>query len=232
MNCVVIRGTDYKGATNKIADIFVENFTGEVVEHSLPSQGPKYCTRCKNCFNIGEAYCPHNEEVDKIWSAIKNSDIVVFIYPTYVLRAPGHVKSLLDHFAVHFMAHRPEPSMKNKRGVVITQSLSPVNGPARKDVVNSMNWWGISKVSSVSVGLLEGIVWKELTESRRKKIEYKIKNLAQKISKAPLPKRRSLKVYTYFKMCQLLQKSLYKKLGAEEKPSLDLQHWIDLGWIK
>jgi multimeric flavodoxin WrbA len=38
-------------------------------------------------------------------------DLIVFAYPVYALRAPGQVKALLDHFAVHWMVHRPKSEM-------------------------------------------------------------------------------------------------------------------------
>lgn len=40
-----------------------------------------------------------------VWNAVLAADLLVFAYPVYALRVPGQMKSLLDHFACHWMVH-------------------------------------------------------------------------------------------------------------------------------
>lgn len=63
----------------------------------------QFCMGCKNCFMNGEEKCPHTELVKPIWNAVLNADLLVFAYPVYALRASASIKSLLDHFCVHWM---------------------------------------------------------------------------------------------------------------------------------
>ncbi|WP_207204781.1 NAD(P)H-dependent oxidoreductase [Miniphocaeibacter massiliensis] len=37
--------------------------------------------------------------VQPIWNKMLESDLIIFAYPVYVLRAPAQVKSLLDNLA-------------------------------------------------------------------------------------------------------------------------------------
>ena len=119
MNIVVINGTDVKGCTYQIKEFFLEplrkgNF---ITEFYLPKDFPHFCCGCKTCFLISEELCPHAERSMPIWNAILAADLLVFAYPVYVLRTPGQMKALLDHFGCHWMVHRPDRQMFNKRAV-------------------------------------------------------------------------------------------------------------------
>lgn len=229
MKVTVITGTDIKGCTYHIKETFIRNIPGEpeITEFTLPKDSPAFCTGCKRCFMIGEEACPHSARTLPIWRAMLEADLIVFAYPVYVMRAPGHVKTLLDHLGCHWFAHRPDPAMFTKRAVVLTQSIGAPNGAAQKDVVESLNWLGVSDVTTVGFGLMEGVVWNELSEKRRNEIQTKLIRTARAID----PERQgrmSLKVRLMFQMCKMMQQSLLKK-GVT---SVDVNYWKEQGWIK
>lgn len=173
--------------------------------------------------------CPHYNKVEPIWRAMLEADLIVFAYPVYVLRCPGHVKSLLDHLGVYWFAHRPNPVMFNKKAAIITQSAGAPNGAAQKDIKTSLEWMGVSKVERIgfSVG---GSDWDEISEDKKKRIDARIRTFAGKYQ-GELHQKKSLKSKLYFEMCRKLQRDVLKKLD-EEKPSADLQYWIDNGWVR
>lgn len=232
MHAVVITGTDVRGCTYHIKEIFLEALKADrVTEFTLPSQAPPYCLGCKRCFTDSESKCPHAHRVQPIWDAMLHADLLVFAYPVYVMRAPGHVKALLDHLGVHWFAHRPDPRMFHKRAVILTQSIGAPNGAAQKDVKTALTWMGVPSVDTLGFGLMEGVVWEALSEERRHKIAKKLRGLALKISVKDDKPRWNLKNHLFFKMCRSMQGSLRKKLKPGERPSADLQHWIDHGWV-
>ncbi|NLM07302.1 MAG: flavodoxin family protein [Tissierellia bacterium] len=223
MKITCITGTDIKGCTYQIKEFFLKEFSkADIKEFYLPSQGPDYCTGCKNCFTKGESFCPHVNKVTPIWEAMLVSDLIVFAYPVYVLRAPGQVKSLLDHLGCHWFAHRPDPRMFSKRGAIITQSIGAPNSAAQKDVKTSLNWLGVSSVKCLGIGLMDGVVWEDLSKNRREKIKNKLINFAASFKNLK-PASMSPKVKLIFKMCQSMQRSIEKK-GID---SLDLRYWRD-----
>lgn len=118
--------------------------------------------------------------------------------------------------------------MFSKRAVILTQSIGAPNGPAQKDVMTSLSWLGVSDIRKLGFGLMEGIIWNELSERRRKLIEKKTKHLAAKYI-AFNPAHKSLKIKGLFAFSRILHK---KTAAMEETPSADNQHWIDNGWIK
>lgn len=231
LNCVVITGTDIKGCTYQLKELFLDELKPEqLIEFTLPKDAPGYCIGCKQCFLVSEKNCPHFHHVDPIWQAMRQADLIVFAYPVYVLRAPGHVKSLLDHLGVHWFAHRPDPAMFDKTAAIITQSIGAPNRAAQKDVRTSLEWLGVPDIKSIGFGLMEGIIWDEISMEIREKFEKKIRTFARQFQNVT-PKRKSLKTGAYFFLGQKLQESTFKKLKLGERPSPDLQHWIDHGWV-
>lgn len=231
MNCVVINGTEVKGCTYHLKEIFLRELNpSQLTEFYFPKDAPDYCIGCKRCFNESETLCPHVEKVQPIWQAMVEADLIVFAYPVYVMRAPGHVKSFLDHLGAHFFAHRPKPVMFDKTAVILTQSIGAPNGPAQKDVVTSMEWIGVAKIERIGFAMMEGATWNEISEKRRKKFEQKLKAFARPLQQIT-PQKKSLRTKMYFQIGKIMQKSIQKKLSAGEEPSKDLQYWIDQGWI-
>ncbi len=232
IKCVVINGTEVKGVTYNIKQLFLNELKpDELVEFYLPKDAPDYCIGCKNCFFISEHKCPHANNVQAIWNAMKQADLIVFAYPVYALRAPGQIKSLIDNLAYNFSLHRPEPSMFNKSAVIITQSIGAPNGAAQKDVKTSLTWWGIPYVKTIGFGLMEGIVWDELSTKRKQKIEQKIKTFAKNL-KPIVPRKKSFKTKLFFFLGKSLQQFTLKNLKPNQQPSNDTQYWLDKGWIK
>ena len=231
MKCLVINGTQQKGCTYHLKEIFLDELKPDnLIELYFPKDAPAYCIGCKRCFMESETLCPHYDKVNPIWQAMLEADLIVFAYPVYVLRAPGHVKSFLDHLGVHWFAHRPEPKMFNKTGVIITQSIGAPNGTAQKDVKTSLNWLGVPRVEKIGFGMMEGVIWDEISEKRRQGFENKMRAFARKFHNLT-PSKQTFTTKFYFNMCKMLQKQLSKKTPAGAKLSVDLQHWVDNGWV-
>lgn len=232
MRCVVINGTDIRGCTYHLKEMFLDELgASEVTEFYLPKDAPAYCTGCKRCFLEDERLCPHYEKVRLIWQAMVEADLIVFAYPVYVLRTPGQVKALLDHFGVHWFAHRPEPALFDKTAVILTQSVGAPNRAAQNDVKTSMEWLGVSKVKRIGFGMMEGVLWDEISAERKKKMETKLRAFARRFQ-GTAPVKKSLKTKIYFFIGKKLQERVLKKLPAEQSRSVDLQYWMDKGWVK
>ncbi len=230
MNIVVINGTEIRGCTYQMKEFFLSELRegNTITEFYLPKDGPAFCLGCKTCFMKDEALCPHAAQVQPIWSAIMNADLLVFAYPVYVMRAPGQLKTLLDHFGAHWIAHRPKKEMFTKRAVILTQSVGAPNKGAQSDVETSLNWMGVSDVKKFGLKLMEGVIWPELSEKKRKDIETKTKAFAHQFLNPRVP-RMSLKVRLYFLIGKITQKMV---LSRTLVPSVDTRYWLDQGWIK
>lgn len=74
------------------------------------------------------------------------------------------MKAFLDHFAYHWLPHRPIPEMFEKRAVIITQCLGAGAKSAAKDIKHSLSWWGVSKI-----GIFTGALRYCLGKTIRKK---------------------------------------------------------------
>ncbi|CDZ75621.1 hypothetical protein ING2D1G_1484 [Peptoniphilus sp. ING2-D1G] len=231
MKCALINGTQQRGCTFNLKEIFLDELKPDsLTEFYLPKDAPNYCTGCKLCFLKDESLCPHYDKTFPLWNAMLNADLIVFAYPVYVLRAPGHIKSLLDHLAVHWMVHRPDPAMFNKRAAIITQSIGAPNGAAQRDVKTSLNLLGISSVKTIGFGMMEGVIWDEISLSRRESFETKIRKFAGEFKNLK-PAEMNLKIKFYFQMAKMIHSGLIRKVPEKEALSADGQYWVDQGWI-
>ena len=230
MKITVINGTPVKGVTWNMKERFLEQFQGarDIKEFILPKDMPEFCVGCKNCFFKGEDRCPHTEYITPIWKAILEADLIVFAYPVYALRAPGSVKALLDHFCVHWMVHRPEKEMFSKNAVILTNSVGAPNTAAQKDVITSLTWMGISKIRRLGIGLMEGVIWPELSEKRKAFIYKKVDALSRQCMNLK-KERMSFKVKLYFALCKKMHEA---GLRNSKEAFLDDLHYLNNGWIK
>ena len=125
MKITVINGTEKKGVTFRLKEIFLETFSDDagITEFYLPRDCPNCCAGCTVCFLKDEHLCKDAEYVQKIEKAMFEADLLVFASPAYVFHATGAMKTMLDHFGYRWMPHRPAKEMFGKRAVIITQCL-------------------------------------------------------------------------------------------------------------
>ncbi len=230
MQILVLNGGIKRGVSWHLKEAFLEPLRAEnsITEFYFPQDSPPYCIGCKKCFLVGEHACPHADVVAPIWEAILEADLIVFAYPVYVMRAPAHIKVLLDHLAHRYYIHRPHPRLFTKHALILTQSIGAPNGAAQKDVATSLTWMGISSIKKQGFGLMEGIVWEELSTKRRTKMQAKIHHLSRHYQNCA-PASRSLKSKFLFSISRTMRKKILKD---EAVPTVDSQYWLDHGWIK
>ena len=235
MKITVINGTEIKGCTYHIKEAFLSGLrqNSEITEFTLPKDMPHFCRGCKTCFFKSEGLCPHADHVMPIWNAMLDADLLVFASPVYALRTTGQMKALLDHLCVHWMVHRPDRKMFSKRAVILTNAIGMFNGGAQKDISTSLTWLGVSDIKKLGIGLMEGVVWNELSARRRADITRRVEKLADKQKNKPAA-RRGLKVGFLFAVVKKMHLAVAKKEAAQSADgtlSADNRYWVDQGWI-
>ncbi|MEY8356865.1 flavodoxin family protein [Lachnospiraceae bacterium 54-53] len=230
MKITVINGTEQKGCTYHIKESFLKELRSgnEITEFYLPKDLPHFCTGCKICFFKNERLCPHGAYTMPIWNAMLDSDLIVFASPVYALRTTGQMKSLLDHLCVHWMVHRPDERMFGKKAVILTNAVGIFQGGAQKDIAVSLMWLGISDVKKAGFGLMEGVIWNELSPKKREAITDKTEKLAKRYKKNAAS-RKGLKVRLLFAAAKKMHQAAAKN---EDPLSADNRYWVHKGWIR
>lgn len=229
MKITVINGTEVRGCTYHIKESFLEALrdSNEITEFYLPKDLPHFCCGCKKCFLKSELLCPHADDVMTIWNAILDSDLLIFASPVYALRTTAQMKSLLDHLCVHWMVHRPDDRMFRKKAVILTNGIGKFNSGAQNDISTSLMWLGVSDIKKLGIGLMEGVIWNELSDKRRINIINKTKKLARRYN-SDYTSRKGIKVSVLF----AITKKMHKSIAMKEKIlSADNQYWANKGWI-
>ena len=231
MKVVVLNGTEKRGVTFKIKELFLAQFRdmADITEFYLPKDCPTFCLGCTLCFLNGEENCKNAGYSKPIREAIEQADLLVFTTPAYVMHTTGAMKSFLDHMAFRWMPHRPHPAMFSKRAVIISQCVGAGAKSAAKDIKDSLAWWGISKIEVFSASLMSDIVWDNLSSKKQIGITKKINRLSNKFAKINYdkPARTKFKTKLKFYMCRMIQKSVRKK----QVESLDCKYWTEQGWL-
>lgn len=231
MKITVINGTEKRGVTYKLKELFLENFKekAEITEFYLPEDLPAFCAGCTRCHVAGERTCKDAEFVLPIAEAVDGADLLVFTTPAYVFHATGAMKALLDHLSYRWMPHRPSAAVFSKRAVIISQCLGSGAKSAAKDIKHSLSWWGVSCVGTFCGRLFGGVIWNELPEKKRRKLKSGVKKLSAKFAKINYskPARTKLTVKIKFTACRMIQKTLYKN----NPEYLDAKYWHENGWL-
>ena len=231
MKITVINGTEKKGVTYRMKEIFLEGFRNdaEITEFCLPKDCPAFCSGCTTCILKDEHLCKDAEYIQRIEKAMLEADLLVFASPAYVFHVTGAMKSMLDHFAYRWMPHRPAKEMFVKRAVVITQCLGSGGKSSAKDIKDSLLWWGISSIKTCSYKLMSDIQWDKLPEKKRRKITDGLSKAAGKMKKTDYtrPAATAFKTKMKFYIVRMLQKSI----GKTDPEYTDYKYWKSNGWI-
>jgi multimeric flavodoxin WrbA len=231
MKITVINGTEKKGVTYKLKEIFLEQFRdrAEITEFYLPKDGPGFCTGCTACFMEKQNLCKDAEKVQKIEKALLEADLLVFTSPAYVFHTTGAMKAMLDHFGYRWMPHRPAKEMFGKRAVIITQCLGAGGRSAAKDIKDSLSWWGISNIKICSFRLMSDIHWEKISEKKRRQMTAKIEDVAEKVNRIDFTKPARTGLVTKFKFYAV--RMMQTGLGKADPEYTDYKYWKSNGWI-
>ena len=231
MKIVVINGTEKRGVTYRMKEIFLEQFRddSEITEYYLPGDGPGFCMGCTACFRNNQIRCKDSEKVQKIEKSMLEADLLVFTSPAYVFHTTGAMKAMLDHFGYRWMPHRPAKEMFGKRAVIITQCLGAGGKSAAKDIKDSLSWWGISTIKVVSFKLMSEIDWDKIEDKRKASFKKKLDSIAQKMRAIDYsrPGHTGVVVKAKFYAVRMLQTSL----GKQNPEYTDFKYWNENGWI-
>lgn len=231
MKITVINGTEKKGITYKLKELFLQYFkpNAEITEFYLPKDCSAFCAGCTSCFMRGEDTCKDRSYISIIEKSLLQADLIVMTSPAYVMHATGAMKALLDHLAYRWMPHRPAAEMFGKRAVIITQCLGAGAKSTAKDIKHSLSWWGVSKIGVFNGALMSDIVWNNLPAKKQKSLTKKIDKLARKFARIDYSKPAHTKIVTKIKfmLCRFIQKKI-RKSGVK---SVDNEYWLDNDWL-
>lgn len=233
MNVVVINGTENKGCTYQMKQIFLSELGRghELREFYLPVDCPVFCTGCKACFHKDIRVCPHSTYTLPIWQAISEADLIVFTSPTYAFHATGQIKTLLDHFCTKWMAHSPERILFSKQAVIITNAIGAGMKSTAKDIRDSLDYWGVARIYGVCQALFD-TQWDRVSDKRKETIRKQCKSICRRIKKRAGRVTPSLKTKFLFNVMGIAQRMIHRsQLKARYPETQDHRHWRENGWL-
>lgn len=225
MKVSVIHGTQRKGSTYNIIQWFLQKLCdgeNDIKEFFLPKDSPNFCRGCFQCFS-DNTKCPDYQYIEPILKAMQEAELIIFTSPVYVYHVTGQMKAFLDHFGFQWMAHQPNEAMFKKQALVISTAAGAGTKSTIKDIVDSMNFWGVAKTYKYGVNVAAAD-WSKVSDKKKMQIENNLGKLAVKIKRESNKVTPSLKVRGLFYAMRFMQ----KKFRFNEP---DVRHWEKYGWL-
>ena len=232
MNITVINGTEQKGCTFALKEMFLAAMGGghTVTEYFLPRDCPVFCSGCKACFFRDISVCPHAQYTVPIWRSILEADLLVFASPVYVFHVTAQMKALLDHYGTKWMAHSPEKEMFHKRAVIITNAIGQGMQKAASDIKDSLDFWGVARVYVITQALFN-TNWDDVSEKRKEAARVKCEKTTAwiKSNNRVTPRLKIKALFQIMKIAQVMIDKSERKAGREQ--TKDFLYWKENGWI-
>ncbi len=227
MKITVIYGTEHRGSTYNIVQLFLKNLkyeSDEINEFFLPKDMPHFCLGCSLCFMKGEEFCPHHEKVGIIEKAMEKADLLIFSSPVYVYHTTGQMKTLLDHFGYQWMVHRPKKSMFGKMALVVSTAAGAGMKSTVKDIADSLNFWGVAKIFRYKKAVA-AINWDGVDGKKKETIYKEVSSISSKIIKSSKKISPGIKTKAIFNAMRIAQ----KRGGFNQ---VDVDYWKKQGWLE
>jgi multimeric flavodoxin WrbA len=178
----------------------------------------KMCLGCTLCYNKGELFCPHKDDVPAIVDRMLQADGVIFASPTFVVNVSGLMKNFIDRLS--YVCHRPAFCEKEAllvstvAALGVQQTLIALASP-----VISMGFHVAGKVGVVT----NSNAVCPVPERSYAKIDKAAESFFKAIQEQ---KYRSPHLYSLigFRLRQ-------KFFGGKDDPSYDARYWNAKGWL-
>lgn len=105
-----------KGNTQKILDIFVNNFDGIIHIYNMYEDQPAPCKACNYCEANGKCFM---NDMDKIIENVFSSDYIVFASPIYCYSFPAPMKAFLDRLQPYYSDEKYRNPTFTRKGFVL-----------------------------------------------------------------------------------------------------------------
>lgn len=191
------------------------------LEHIRLSQfALKPCLGCRVCFDHGEQFCPHRDDLLALYEKLRAADGFIFASPVYVEDINGMMKTMIDRLA--FLCHRP--SLYGKSAFLFTTSGIGSSRHAQTTMSKAFGTWGIKTVGHAQFRL-GALTCKEEIESRfGLAIERHAQNFIRQLVQTPFrPSAYSLIAFA-------VQQALWSRKDVDHT-SVDYLFWSDSGWL-
>lgn len=224
MKITIIHGQSHEGNTCMVARELANKVSGEIREFFLPRDFNKPCLGCYTCFKNDLSKCPHYNELEPLVTAILDSDLLILESPVYVYHATGQMMSFLDHFGTWWMVHRPLSEMSAKQAVAIATAAGGGMKSTVRDMADSLEMWGISKVYKLSFGV-QALKPDEIPNRILRNIHKKTDRMACRIRKGAGKRGCNGRAKKWF----YLMRFAHKHFPPMEP---DYGYWEKNGWHK
>lgn len=176
------------------------------------------CYGCRVCFDRGEAFCPHQDDLAAIKARVLAADGIISASPVYVGDVSGIMKNWIDRMA--HVCHRPELAGKSVLAVATTGSS------ATRHTLRTMQgaWlsWGAGLAGAAGYATGARMPREAIAERYGKDIRRQARRLYRAIQTRSYERPAFVSLMVF----RIQQRSW----SQASKETLDRQYWDAQGW--
>ena len=100
------------GNSDKMADAFIEGVLSaghEVTKYKAATKDLKGCISCYTCYSEGDdKACSHDDVFNELAPFYQDSDVVVFVTPSFWYTYPAQIKAAIDKYFSLMIGKKPQ----------------------------------------------------------------------------------------------------------------------------
>ena len=208
---VILNGSPRKsGNTSALVTAFREGAEGAghtVTEFFLDKMNIHGCKGCFGGHSDRECPCVQQDDMNQIYPAVRDCDVVVLASPLYYWTMSGQLRTAFDRLFALINEVRVHPGAT----LVMTGKRSPAEKFVRPDVCTRLTWGAVFHIMP-----LDGEMWQALSEQARER-GIEVTAEAEAWMKTYLP--RDIKVLSGL-LSQMDRELLARKKAAVTVPAL------------
>ena len=147
-NILILNGSPRRnGRTNKLVNSFIKGaeVNNEIIQFHIYDMDIKGCKGCESCRRNG--HCIQKDDMDQIYEAFRNADVVVFASPVYFWTITGPLKTVTDRLYA-ILTSKGYGEFRKESLLIMTAGGADYSQAQRwyETFENNLNWTNLGEI--------------------------------------------------------------------------------------
>ena len=147
-NILILNGSPRRnGKTNKLVNSFIKGaeVNNEIIQFHIYDMDIKGCKGCESCRRNG--HCIQKDDMDQIYEAFRNADVVVFASPVYFWTITGPLKTVTDRLYA-ILTSKGYGEFRKESLLIMTAGGADYSQAQRwyETFENNLNWTNLGEI--------------------------------------------------------------------------------------
>ena len=147
-NILILNGSPRRnGRTNKLVNSFIKGaeVNNEIIQFHIYDMDIKGCKGCESCRRNG--HCIQKDDMDQMYEAFRNADVVVFASPVYFWTITGPLKTVANRLYA-ILTSKGYGEFRKESLLIMTAGGADYSQAQRwyETFENNLNWTNLGEI--------------------------------------------------------------------------------------